>query len=109
MADTALRAYEYTVALIDPDLPVAADIVQKVSTMRLDTNGASIDTLRSDNGDFHLLRLNKVQSGDLNQVSDQIKEATRALVAQRNGSSVFATYLYKLNQDVSKNIDEAAL
>ncbi len=109
VAAPELRAYEYTVALIDPDLPVAADIVQKVSTMRLDVNGSSIDTLQSENGDFHLLRLKRIQPGDLSQVNDQIKEATRALVAQRNGNSVFASYLYKLNQEASKDIDEAAL
>ena len=109
LADPELSSIQHTVSLIDPALPVASDIVQKVSAMRLNGNEPAIETLRSNNGDFHLIRLTKVRPGDLRQVSDEIKEATRSLVAQRNGNSLFSSYLYQLNQDVAKNINEDLL
>ncbi len=109
VADPELKSYQYTVSLLDEASEVSRDVIQKVSTMSLDGTEPSLDTLRVGNGDFHLIRLTSVREGDLQQVSDQVKDATRAILAQRNGASVFSSHLNYLNQAASAEVDDAAL
>ena len=109
VSDSSLNVASHTVSWIDQEPQVARDVMDKVASMQLVGGEPAIATLESSNGDFHVIRLSQVEAGDLNQVSDQVKEATRQLLAQRNGDSLFASYLYYQNQQVSAQVRDDEL
>ncbi|MEO0367254.1 MAG: SurA N-terminal domain-containing protein [Pseudomonadota bacterium] len=107
--DASVEIKEFDVALADSDLPVARNVIDKASSMRLDEGQPTVETLTSANGDFYVIRLKTVSEGDLATVSEQVKEATRRLVEARNGASLFTTYIDSLNQAATIGLDEELL
>ena len=95
----------HTVSLIDQERQVAPDVLQKVTTMHLQDRQPMIDSVVGLNGDFNLIRLVKIEPGDVNAVSEQIKARTRQILAQRNGQSLMRSYVESLNQTLEPVIN----
>ena len=109
IADPSLTVANHTVAWADGDREITRDIMDKVSSMSLVDGQPALETLESSNGDFHVIRLSAITQGDLNSISDPIKEATRQLLAQRNGDALFNSFLQAQNQQYSAAISDDQL
>ena len=95
--------------MIDTDRKVASDILREVVKMRLNNGAAVVHSFTGVNGDFNIIRLNTVAAGNLAAVSQQVKDATRSLIEQRNGQSLFGTYISGLNEELDLEINEDLL
>ena len=107
--DETLSINTHTVALADNDRKVTPEVLRKISTLRLDNATQKLDSIVSRNGDFNIVRLTKIEPGDVNSVSEQVKESTRRLLATRNGQSLAAGYLDTLRDQFKPEIDENLL
>ena len=108
-SDETLKIGTYTASWIQQPADISRELMDKVSTMTMVGNEPTIETFEASNGDFHVIRLSQVMPGDLTAVSDQIKDATRRVLEDRNGSALFTSYLYQQNQIATKDIDDEAL
>ncbi|NNC99260.1 MAG: hypothetical protein HKN85_03670, partial [Gammaproteobacteria bacterium] len=50
-----------------------------------------------------------IAPGDVNAVSEQIKESTRRVLAQRNGQSLMVTYLDSLGESLDRTVNNDLL
>ena len=108
-ADESVTATNYTVSMIDTDRKVSNDVMQQVVKMRLDNGAAVVKTFTDSQGDFNIVRLNTIAAGDLTAVSQQVKDATRSLIEQRNGQALLSAYMKGLNDKLANNINENLL
>ena len=79
--------------------------MQQVIKMHLDNGAAVVNSFTATNGDFNIIRLNTISAGNLAAVSQQVKDATRSLIKQRNGQALFSSYLQGLNEKLVKDIN----
>lgn len=107
--DESVESTSYTVSMIDTDRKVSTDVMQQVVKMRLDNGAALVNTFTDSQGDFNIVRLNTIAAGDLATVSQQVKDATRSLIEQRNGQAFFSAYMKGLNETLANNINEDLL
>ena len=110
VSDESLEILSHTISLIDPDQQVPNDVVQEVMRMQL-ANGASqsIKTLTASNGDFNVLRLTAITAGDLDAVSEQVRNSTRNIIELRNGNLMFQAYLDGLDEELDLQINSDLL
>ena len=100
----------HTVSLADQERSVDTSVLVEVSNMQAPSSDAPIiTTVSANNGDFYIVRLTDIQAGDLNEVSEQIKDNTRRLIEQRNGQSLASAYLESLRTKLVPEIDTSAL
>lgn len=107
--DENVKVDTHTITMIDTEQKVAADVLRNVLKMQLAGVATKVDSFTGVNGDFNIVRLHKIAPGDLSKVSEQVKESTRRLIAQRNGQSLFQSYLDGLNKQYSKGLNEDLL
>lgn len=100
-----LEIASFTVSLADQTRTVNQQIQQHVSSSRLNAGAPAVSTLEDSNGDFHIVRLTAVVAGNVGELSEQIKDSTRRLVAQRNGASLVNTYLDGLRGELVSEIN----
>jgi len=108
-ADESVTIETHTATLIDTERKASNDVLREVMQLQLDNEATKVTSVADVNGDFNILRLNKIAPGDLNAVSEQIKESTRQLIAQRNGRDLFESYIQGLNTDLDLQIKEDLL
>ena len=108
-ADESITITNNTVALIDNNRLIAPEVTRKVASMNLVGGTPVISSVISPNGDFNIVRLSSIEAGDVNAVSQQIKDSTRSVIAQRNGQSLMATYLNSLSNSMAPEINQELL
>lgn len=99
----------HTVSLVSQDRAVSPQVLEHLNGMKLSAGNPSVSSIEDNNGDFHILRLTAVQPGDVNQISQQVKDSTRRLVASRNGNSLMNTYLEALREEAKPLINAELL
>ena len=104
-----LKIESHTISLADSEPKVGPQIIELITSMHMLDGTVEVESLTDRAGDFHILRLNKVMPGDLNSLSEQVKEGTRRLVAQRNGESLVSTYLEGLREQLAPAINTELL
>lgn len=107
--DEGVEIKNFTVSLIDTERKVAPDVISAVVKMQLRDSATELKSFTGVNGDFNIIRLSKIEPGDLTQVSQQVKDATRRTLESRNGQSLFSAYLKGLEQSISPVINEELL
>ena len=109
VADSTVSINTYTVSIIDQTPQVANDVSAQVSKLQLTDDQATIHSFAGNGGNFHIVRLVEIAAGDLNTVSEQVKDSTRSLLAQRNGESILRSYINDLGDTMSSEIDSSLL
>jgi peptidyl-prolyl cis-trans isomerase D len=107
--DESLEIASHTISMIANDDNVAPDVLREVLKIQLGDAATKVTSFTGSNGDFNIVRLNKIAPGNVAAVSEQIKESTRRLIAQRNGSSLFQSYLKGLSEDLNDEINQELL
>ncbi|NND81443.1 MAG: hypothetical protein HKN50_03365 [Gammaproteobacteria bacterium] len=102
-------ASSHTVSRALPDATLNPQVLQMVNRLSLSDNQPVIESVTDNNGDFHIVRLTDVKAGDINSLSEQIKESTRQLVAQRNGQSLVNTYIEGLRAELQPQVNRDLL
>lgn len=108
-ADDAVEIKTHTATLIDTERKASSSVLGAVMGLQLTNAATKVTSISDPSGDFNIMRLNKIAPGDLSTVSEQIKESTRQLVARRNGSDLFQSYIQGLNSDSNFQINEDLL
>jgi len=108
-ADSEVKMESYTVAMVDQNQQIANDVLNEVFKTQLDGQSTKVVSFTGANGDFNILRLNKVEAGDIASVSAQVKDATRRLIEQRNGTSLFHSYLQGLTDQYKDQVNQDLL
>ena len=106
VADEGIEISTHTVTMVDQELKANSDVLREVFRAQLQEQPTKVISLTDSRGDFNIVRLNKVKSGDVAKASERIKESTRRLVSQRNGSALFQSYLNGLSEEFKENINE---
>lgn len=107
--DESLSIETHTVTLIDTQPKADPSVIREVMRAQLNNEATKIISTADRTGNFNIIRLNKIAPGDLNVVSEQIKDSTRELVAQRNGLDLFESYIKGLSSDLNLQINEDLL
>lgn len=108
--DESLEIESHTITMIDTDIKVPGDVAQEVMRIQLkDGESAAVSTMTSINGDFNVLRLREVTAGDLDTVSEQVRNSTRNIIELRNGNLMFEAYLNSLNEELDLQINSDLL
>jgi len=107
--DETLTIAEHTVSLADSERQVGFEVQLEVSKLQLDGDLPTVSSISGRNGDFHIIRLTKIEAGDLNRISQQVKDSTRRLIEQRNGQALVASYLNTLREQFKPVIVEDLL
>jgi len=107
--DESVTITTHTATLIDTDRKASPAVLGEVMRTQLNAVASKVLSVADPSGDFNIIRLSKIAPGDLNAVSEQIKDSTRELIAQRNGSALFESYLQGLSSDLELQIDEDLL
>lgn len=109
VSDETVTIATQTVSMIDNDSKVSNDVLRHILKAQLQDDSATVSSLTGLGGDFHIVRLTKIAPGNLNEVSEQVKDATRRLVAQRNGASMLNSYINNLGSTLSSEINSDLL
>jgi peptidyl-prolyl cis-trans isomerase D len=104
-ADEAIEINNYTVALTDQNVQVAQQVLRKVTALNLSNSSPAFAGVAGQNGDFHVIRMTAIEAGDVNAVSAEVKEATRRVLAHRNGQSLMSTYLKSLTDTMAPEVN----
>jgi peptidyl-prolyl cis-trans isomerase D len=107
--DSAVEIVSYTTSMIDFDRSVPSDVLREVIKMRLDDSATKVSSFTGTNGDFYVVRLTQIAPGDLAAVSQQVKDATRSLIEQRNGESLYGAYIQGLSDELGIEINQDLL
>ncbi len=107
--DESVEIQRFTVSLIDTERTASPDVIREVIKMQLRDSAVEIKSFTGANGDFNIVRLTQIAPGDLTQVSQQVKDATRRMLERRNGESLFTAYLKGLEESVKPVINEELL
>ena len=108
-SDESINVESITISLTDQERKANNDVLSEVFRAQLDGTTQKIISFTDQSGDFNVVRLKSITPGDVDKVSDQIKESTRRLVASRNGSSLFQSYLQGLTKELKSSIDSDLL
>ncbi len=101
----SLEMASHNVSLVDPNRAVAPQVLERVSQMQLSGGSAKVDSVVDRNGDVHIVRLREITPGNADTVSEQIKDATRRVLAQRNGGALLNAYLEELREEKAPNVN----
>ena len=107
--DETVTIANHTATLIDTERKASNSVLGEVMRTQLDSVATKVLSVADPNGDFNIIRLTKIAPGNLNEVSEQIKDSTRELVARRNGGDLFESYIQGLNNDLDLQINEDLL
>jgi len=107
--DEGIEVATHTVSMTDQTLKANSDVLREIFKVQLNGQSQKVLSLTDSNGDFNIIRLNKIEAGDISKVATQVKESTRRLVSQRNGSSLFQSYLNGLSEPLKDKINEDLL
>jgi len=107
--DENVNVETHSISMIDTERKVAPDVIREIVKIRLDDTATKVISFEGLGGDFNIVRLTQIAPGDLSEVSEAIKDSTRRLVAQRNGSALIDTYLDGLNKELKLEINEDLL
>jgi peptidyl-prolyl cis-trans isomerase D len=107
--ESTVEISNYTTSMIDSDRSVPGDVLREVIKMRLDDTAIKVSSFTGTNGDFNVVRLTQIAPGDLAAVSQQVKDATRSLIEQRNGQSLFGAYIKGLSDELAADINQELL
>ena len=108
-SDNSVVIESHTASMVDQELKANSDVMREVFRVQLNGKSQEVVSLTDTAGDFNIVRLNKVEAGDVANASAQIKESTRRLISQRNGSALFQSYLNGLSEEVKEKINEDLL
>lgn len=108
-ADESIAVASHTVALIDNNRLIGPEVTRKIASMNLSEGTPLVSSVVSANGEFNIVRLSAIEAGDLNAISQQIKDSTRRVIAQRNGQSLMSTYLDSLSDSMAPEINQDLL
>ena len=110
VSDESLQIESHTITMIDTDQKVPRDVSQEIMRMQLSAGESEkVKTMTGVNGDFNVLRLTAITAGDLNSVSEQVRNSTRNLIELRNGNLMFESYLNGLNEELDLQINSDLL
>ena len=104
-----LEVTNHTISLADQERTVDTTVISHVSNTQMQNDAPTVTTVSGGNGDFYIVRLTSIEAGDLNEVSEQIKDSTRRLIEQRNGQSLASAYLESLRGQLVPEIDVSSL
>lgn len=107
--DESLSVATHTVSMLENTDNVAADVMREVITAQLDGGSPKVISFTGSNGDFNIVRLTAVTAGNIAAVSEQVKESTRQLLAQRNGQALFDSYIRSLGAEYQNEINQDLL
>jgi len=107
--DSTVEISTQTISMLDTNRVVPSDVLREVIKMRLDDVSTKVMSFTGASGDFNVVRLTQVAAGDLAAVSQQVKDATRTLIEQRNGQSLYGAYIKGLNEELANDINEDLL
>ncbi len=107
-SDSSVEVKSFIVSMIDTERKVSPDVMREVLKMQKD-DSAALTSFSSTNGDFNIVRLTKVEAGDLTKVSQQVKDSTLRMLEQRNGQSLFSAYLKSVEDSIQPKINEDLL
>lgn len=99
VSDSSLEQFSYDVSLVDRNPAVPPQVLQRVMSLHVGDPERSIDSVVDVSGDVHIIRLTSVAAGNIGGISEQVKEATRRIVAERNGAALFSQHLEQLKQE----------
>lgn len=108
-SNETLDLVSHNLSLIDQSRAIDPQVMEYVSSLQVKDGVASIGSVTGRNGDVHIVRLREIVAGDVETVSEQIKDATRRVLAQRNGGSLLTTYLDQLTEEQLAGIDLSTL
>jgi len=108
-ADESVETANHTVSMIDTERKVPVDVMQEIFRVRLDDQATKVISVNGANGDFNVIRVTQIAPGDLASVSQQVKDATRRLLEQRNGAALVETYISSLSEELALEINEDLL
>jgi len=100
-----LEVSSYTVAILDNERTVSPLVLQAVGEAHLRDGAPRVLSVSDNNGDFHIVRFTKIEAGDIEGVSEQVKDSTRRLLSQRNGQSMMQSYIESLNESFSPEVN----
>lgn len=109
VSDESISVATHTISMIENTDNVAGDVVREVLKVQLDGLASKVSSFTGTNGDFNIIRLNQVTAGNVQAIPENIKESTRQLVAQRNGNSLFQSYLRGMAADLKDQINQDLL
>jgi hypothetical protein len=98
-ASEELEQGSHTVSMVEPNRAISPEVQQKVTSMQAVDGSAAIDMITDRNGDAHIVRLRSIKAGNIAAMPEQLKEATRRVIAQRNGSALMGEYLEQLKDE----------
>ena len=107
--DEDTKIESHTVSMVERQRPVSDDILRQVFKTRLDGAKEKVISFTDQIGNFNIVRLKSVVAGDVSKVDEQIKESIRRVLAQRNGSALFNSYLNGLTKDLESKINQDLL
>lgn len=107
--DSSVEIATHTISMIDTNRVVASDVLREVIKIHLGDAATKVVSFTGENGDFNVVRLTQIAPGELTEVSKQIKDATRSLIEQRNGQSLYSAYIQGLNNELAAEINEDLL
>jgi len=107
--DESVKIETHAVSMIDTERKVSPDVLREVSSMQLENTATEVTSFEGFGGDFHIIRLTQIAPGDLTAVSEAVKDSTRRLIAQRNGSALIETYIDGLGKELNLEINEDLL
>ncbi len=107
--DESVETQSFTVSLIDTERKASPEVIREVMKMQLRDTATELHSFTGISGDFNIVRLSQIAPGDLTQISQQVKDATRRMLEQRNGQSLFGAYLKGLQETVKPVINEELL
>ena len=107
--DDNVTIQTHTISMVDTERKVAPDVMREVVKMQLSDAATKVNSFTGINGDFNIVRLTQIAPGDLAQVSEAVKDATRRLIEQRNGDSLVETYIDSLSEELALEINEELL
>ncbi len=108
-ADESVDVQNFTVSMIDTDRKASPEVIREVMKIQLGDAATKVHSFTGLNGDFNIIRLSKIEPGDLTKVSQQVKDATRRMLESRNGQSMFTAYLNGLEETIQPVINEELL
>ncbi len=107
--DESVEIKTITASMIDTERKASPDVIREVTKMQLRDAATELTSFTGLGGDFNIIRLHKIEPGDLTQVSQQVKDATRRMLESRNGQSLFNAYLSGLQESLAPEINEDLL
>ncbi|MBX2847785.1 MAG: SurA N-terminal domain-containing protein [Acidiferrobacterales bacterium] len=104
-----LELATHTVSLADQERTVDTTVIAQVTNAQMQEDTPTVFTVNGGNGDFYIVRLTDIEAGDLDSISEQIKDSTRRLIEQRNGQSLAGAYLESLRTNLVPEVDVSSL